>query len=64
MKHATITNIKYDGAIGVRLPKIIKTDLPDDVTDKNDIEEYLSDHISNTTGFCHKGFNFTINEKE
>jgi hypothetical protein len=25
-----------------------------------DIEEAVSDHISDTTGYCHKGFTYTI----
>ena len=52
----TITNINYDtdGEI-IDLPKKIIVDVPSDTLDE-DIEDYLSDEISNITGFCHKGF--------
>lgn len=52
----TITNIDYDtdGEI-IELPKKIIVDVPSDILDE-DIEDYLSDEISNITGFCHKGF--------
>ena len=54
----TITNIKYDtDGAKVKLPKRMTITIPDDV-DKNydDVETYISDEISNKTGFCHKGF--------
>lgn len=46
------TNIKWDleGYEEVILPSEIE--LPDDMTDEDEISEYLSD----VTGFCHKGF--------
>ena len=52
----TITNINYDtdGEI-IDLPKMIIVDVPSDILDE-DIEDYLSDEISNISGFCHKGF--------
>lgn len=58
-RHATITKIKYAGARGVPLPRKIEVDIPDDIPN-DEVEEYLSDHISNTTGFCHNGFKYTI----
>ena len=47
VKHV-VYNIEYDtdGA---------KVELPDD-TDPEDVEQLLSDEISNITGFCHFGF--------
>lgn len=49
-------NIEYDndGEI-IDLPKEIEIEVPDDCTD---VEETISNEISNKTGFCHLGFNF------
>ena len=50
----TITNIHYDtDGHKVKLPKKLKITIPADV-EKNydDVENYISDEISNRTGFC------------
>lgn len=53
-----ITDIEYDtDGEDVDLPAELEIDVPDDLLDKDDIEEYISDEISNMTGFCHYGFN-------
>lgn len=53
-----ITNIQYDtDGQKVELPKSLIVVVPDDVEGADEIAEYLSDEISNRTGFCHKGFN-------
>lgn len=53
-----ITNIKYDtDGAKVKLPKQMTIELPEDVDDSYDeIENYISEEISNRTGFCHLGF--------
>lgn len=53
----TVYNIGYDtdGEV-VELPTELEIEVPDDLTEQEDIEDYLSDEISNVTGFCHKGF--------
>lgn len=54
----TITNIKYDtdGAT-IKLPKTMTITIPDDVEKTyEDVEHYISEEISNKTGYCHKGF--------
>lgn len=53
-----ITNIKYDtDGAKVRLPKKMKITIPDDVEKTYEgVEQYISDEISNRTGFCHAGF--------
>ena len=53
----TVYNIEYDtdGEV-VELPTELEIEVPDDLKDEVDIEEYLSDEISNVTGFCHLGF--------
>ena len=54
-KHV-VYNIKYDtDGAKVKLPDRLEIELPDD-TDPEDVEQLLSDEISNITGFCHFGF--------
>ena len=56
----TITNIQYDtDGEKVKLPKSLQVIVPDYIKDKEEIEEFVSDAISNITGFCHKGFAVT-----
>lgn len=58
-REVTITDIDYDtDGVRIKLPKTLKIVIPDDIdiTDKEDVEQFLSDEISNITGFCHKGF--------
>ena len=59
MKNYTVTVSEYDTDGEVEnLPLTLSILVPDDITDTEDIEEYLSDEISNLTGFCHKGFSY------
>jgi hypothetical protein len=56
-----ITNIKYDtdgmSAKKLGLPKTMKIVVPDEEhTCYEDIENFISDEISNRTGYCHEGF--------
>jgi len=56
MKEKTyiVTDIKYDtDGEELDLPKELTITVP---ADEEDVEEYISDEISNITGFCHKGF--------
>ena len=56
MKQITVTNIQYDtDDIEIDLPTTLDIDIPEDLEDE-DIQDYLSDEISNRTGFCHFGF--------
>ena len=54
----TVTDIDWDkDGAKVKLPKEIKITIPDDVEKTyEDVDQYISDEISNITGFCHKGF--------
>jgi hypothetical protein len=53
----TVYNIEYDtDGEAVELPTELEIEVPDDLTAQEDIEDYLSDEISNVTGYCHKGF--------
>ncbi len=56
----TVTNIKWDtDGEAIDLPKEIKVDIPNDVFVKmgsEEVDEHISNYITNETGFCHKGF--------
>ncbi len=55
-KHV-VYNIKYDtDGVKVKLPDRLEIELPDDITDPDEIAEELSNAISDITGFCHFGF--------
>ena len=54
-----VTNIKYDTKDTSDLPKEIYVNIDDsEYLEDYDIDEIISDVISDTTGFCHKGFSF------
>lgn len=57
MKTYTVTNIQWDtDNWQVKLPKEMEIIVPTNIEDPEDIEVYISDEISNRTGYCHKGF--------
>jgi hypothetical protein len=66
MRTATITNILYDVDTDdndVKLPTTLKNvKIPDDITN-DEVEDFLMDYISDTTGFCHNGFKYEIEQK-
>lgn len=52
-----VTDIKYDtDGEKIKLPKTLKIIVPSEITDPNEILEYIENEISNRTGFCHEGF--------
>lgn len=52
----TVKNIKYDtDGEDIDLPTELEIEIPDYI-EEDDIDGYLSDEISNITGFCHYGF--------
>lgn len=52
-----VTDIKYDtDGEDISLPKELEIEVPNELEDGYDIEEFISDEISNQTGFCHTGF--------
>jgi hypothetical protein len=57
---AIVTNIQYDtdGEV-VTLQTQIEIDIPSDI-EEDDIDDFVSDEISNITGFCHYGFDMKI----
>ena len=54
-----VFDIEYDtdGEV-VDLPTELEITVPDSVdhADEYEVDEYVSDEISNITGFCHNGF--------
>ena len=59
MDHYTVYNINWDtDRQKICLPNIMRICVPEWV---DDVEEYLSDHISDETGYLHNGF---LYEKE
>jgi len=55
-----VTNVIYDtDGENVDLPAMLEIEVPNSITDEYEIEEFISDEISNRTGFCHKGFSVT-----
>jgi|TARA_R110000787_G_scaffold235704_1_gene342467 hypothetical protein len=51
-----VTNIKYDtDDEEIDLPKLLNIEVPSGL-DEEETDEYVSDKISEETGFCHKGF--------
>ena len=58
---ATVTTIKYDtDGLTLSLPEQISVAIPDTITDLDDIEVFVSDKISDITGFCHFGFEMVL----
>lgn len=52
-----VKNIQYDtDGIEVVLPSELLIKVPSEYTDLEDIEDFISDEISNITGYCHFGF--------
>lgn len=58
-----VTDIRWDtsgedpGDVSeISLPSEIEISLPDDLSDDEEIEDYISDRITEITGFCHYGF--------
>ena len=58
---AIVTNIEFDtdGEI-VELPNQLEIEIPIDIVDKGEIDDFVSDEISNITGFCHYGFQLEL----
>lgn len=55
-KHYTVENIQYDtDGRKVELPTTLTIPVPEHIED-DEVEEFLSDEISNKTGYCHFGF--------
>ena len=58
MTKYVIYGIDYDTDDASDLPTTI--DCTTDIVDADELQEHLSDYISNETGFCHKGFEYRV----
>jgi hypothetical protein len=57
MKKIKVTKITWDTDNEiVDLPNEIELTVPENLNTYEEIEEYVSNEISNITGFCHLGF--------
>ena len=56
---AIVTNIQYDtdGEV-IDLPTTLEIYIPS--LEQDDVDDFISDEISNITGFCHLGFDFEL----
>ena len=58
----TVFAIQYDtDGESVDLPAEMEIEIPIDITEEDDVVDYLSDEISNRTGYCHFGFSIKYN---
>ena len=59
MKTFQVTNIDYcvDGEIDINeLPETLTIKIPDSLNNESEITDYISNEISNITGFLNNGF--------
>lgn len=53
----TVTDIKWDtDGENVDLPNEVNVYVPDELDEQIEIEEFISNYITNETGFCHFGY--------
>jgi hypothetical protein len=58
-----VTDIDFDtDGEEVDLPNELVIDVPNEITDADEIHEYIEDEISKITGYCHNGFVFEKQE--
>ena len=50
------SEIEYDTDDLTDLPETIEIEVPNGIDDVVELNDYVSDQISNRTGFCHNGF--------
>jgi hypothetical protein len=56
-KKVIVTDIEYDtDEVDVDLPTTLEIEVPSEFIDEEEICEFVSEEISNITGFCHNGF--------
>jgi len=67
MSKAIVTDIEWDTSDNdcegeVDLSTSMEIEIPSDIIAEgvDAVDSYVSDEISNESGFCHKGFNFTV----
>jgi hypothetical protein len=54
-----VSDIQYDSDGVQGLPPQLQMNIPESILTQEEAEEFVSDEISNITGFCHLGFTCT-----
>lgn len=58
---AIVSNVQFDtDGEEVDLPVEFEIEIPNDIVEEQEIDDYVSDEISNITGFCHFGFEMKL----
>ena len=58
---AIVSNVQFDtDEEEVDLPVEFEIEIPSDIVEEQEIDDYVSDEISNITGFCHFGFEMKL----
>ena len=58
---AIVSNVQFDtDEEEVDLPVGFEIEIPSDIVEEQEIDDYVSDEISNITGFCHFGFEMKL----
>ena len=58
---AIVSNVQFDtDGEEVDLPVEFEIEIPSDIVEEQEIDDYVSDEISNITGFCHFGFEMKL----
>ena len=58
---AIVSNVQFDtDEEEVDLPIEFEIEIPSDIVEEEEIDDYVSDEISNITGFCHFGFEMEL----
>ena len=55
-----VSYIDWDTNDEVNLPQRLIIPIPDHIEDEDEIEDFVSETISEDTGFSHKGFGYEI----
>ncbi len=56
------SDTNYDSEDEIELESSMELEIPEVVVEIDDVENYISDTISNVSGFCHNGFSYDIVE--
>ena len=58
---ANVFSIEWDtDGEAVDLPERLLVPIPEGMEDEEEVEDYISDTITEDTAFCHKGFRYVI----
>ena len=55
------TSDEGNDSLPVTIEVVVTENDVDDINDDEEVDDYISDYITNQTGFCHGGFSTTEN---